>query len=65
MFALEGINWRAWTAADRAAVAYRLLKQTLTGDDLRGLYELVGDRSAIAALDREIMGQAPTIQTDR
>lgn len=33
--------------------------------ELRSLYELVGDRDAIAELDRQIMGQSSTITTDR
>lgn len=67
MFALEGIDWRGWTAADRTAVAYLMLKRQNKDNPagLRELYELVGDKAALAALDRSIMGQSQTITTDR
>lgn len=64
MFALDGIDWRAWSAADRSSVAYLLLKRQYAGDPhlLRGLYELVGDTDALAALDRGILGQPAQVE---
>lgn len=65
-FALAGVDWRSWSAADRAAVAYRLAKQRTTDPKaLRTLYELVDDKDAIAELDRSNMGQARTVETTR
>lgn len=68
MFALEGIDWRAWTAADRCAVAFLMLKRQYkaSGDNgsLRELYLLVEDRNAVAELDRQIMGQTGQVMTD-
>jgi hypothetical protein len=66
-FALAGIDWRSWTAADRAAVTYMMLRRQYAGDHaaLRELFELADDRDALAALARANMGQTPTIQTDR
>lgn len=67
MFALDGLDWRSWTAADRAAATYLLLKRqyrsTKNLDALRELFLLAGDVEAVAALDREKMGQTPTIET--
>lgn len=42
------------------AVAYDLMRRVYRDDptQLRNLYDMVGDRAAVAALDREIMGQA-------
>lgn len=63
VLALEGVNWRQWSAADFASVGYRLLRRAAsTPDQLRELFELVGDRDALAALDREIMGQGSMIE---
>lgn len=63
MFALDGIDPRGWTAADRAAVAYLLAKQNTTDKTaLRELYELADDRKALAVLDRQIMGQPETVE---
>lgn len=66
MFALEGIDPRQWTPADRCAVSFLLLKRAYrsAGDmaGLRNLYELVEDREALAALDREIMGQGRQVE---
>lgn len=68
MFSLDGLDWRSWTAADRAAVTFLLLKrQYKTAGDhqaLRELFTLVDDKAALAALDREIMGQPTTLTTD-
>lgn len=67
VWALDGVDWRGWTAADRAAVTYVMLKRQHSSDPqaLRELYEMVGDTAALATLDRSIMGQTKTIQTDR
>lgn len=51
------MDWRSWTAADRVSAGYVLLRRILTGDDLRVLYEVVGDKDALAAMDRETMKQ--------
>lgn len=66
-FALKGIEWRSWSAADQAAVSYLMLQRQYADDKtaLRSLYELVEDRDALAELDRTIMGQSQTIVTDR
>lgn len=67
MWALDGVDWRSWTAADRAAVCFLLLKKQYRDDvpALRELLLLVEDKEAVAELDREIMGQTATIVTDR
>lgn len=48
-------------------MAYLLLKRQFQADGdtdaLRDLFVLVDDKDAVAALDREKMGQTPTIQT--
>lgn len=66
-FALAGIDWRSWTAADRAAVTYLMLKRQCADDTaaLRELLLLADDREAVAELDRNIMNQNRTIVTDR
>lgn len=66
-FALAGVDWRSWSAADRVSATYVLLKRNLRGDTdaLRNLYTLTGDKNALAVLDREIMGQTPQITTSR
>lgn len=58
------MDWRSWSAADRTAVAYLMLKRQYRNDPhaLRELYELVGDTDAIAALDRQIMGQGSSVE---
>lgn len=63
--AISGVDWRSWSAADRVNATYLLLKRNLDTDGLRELYRFVGDKNALAAMDREIMGQPSTIQTDR
>lgn len=69
VLALDGVNVHAWTAADRVSVGYvllhRRLRQSGDVDGLRELFELTGDRDSLAALDREIMGQPPQIETTR
>jgi len=64
VFALDGINWRSWSAADRVSATYALLLRTLDGDGLRELHTLMGDKEAIAVLDREKMGQSTQLQLD-
>lgn len=69
MFALDGLDWRSWTAADRISATYLLLKRHYrsTGDldGLGDLFELVGDREGLAELARTKMGQTRTIETTR
>lgn len=69
MFALDGIDWRSWTAADRVAATFLLLKRQYkrSGDTqaLRDLYLLVGDKAAVAAIDNQIIHGGQTVQTDR
>lgn len=67
VFVLDGLDPRSWSAADRAAVAYLLLKRQYRDDPtaLRELLLLADDKAAVADLDRQIMGQAKTIVTDR
>lgn len=60
--ALAGVEWRTWSAADRVSATYVLLKRNLSGDALRDLYELVGDKDAVAAMDRETMGQPAQVE---
>lgn len=66
MFALDGLNPRSWTAADRASVAYllwqRSAKASNDGDALRELFTLTDDHAALGALDREIMGQTAQVE---
>lgn len=63
MFALEGLDWRSWSAADVASVTYRLLRtHAQTPTELRELFELVGDKDGIAGLDREAMGQTAGVE---
>lgn len=63
MWALEGADWRTWTAADRAAVIFLLLKRvTKDPQEMRDLFELVEDYDAVAAVDREKMGQTSQIE---
>lgn len=66
-FALEGIDWRGWTAADRVAVAYLMLQRQNADDKtaLRSLYELVEDKHALAALDNQTIHGSQTVVTDR
>jgi hypothetical protein len=64
VFALDGVNWRVWSAADRVSATYALLLRTLDGDGLRALHTLMGDKAAVAALDREKMGQTEQLQLD-
>lgn len=67
VFALDGVDWRSWTAADRTAVAFLLLKRQhkRAGDTgaLRELLLMVGDNAGVAVLDRQLMGQTPSIET--
>jgi hypothetical protein len=67
VFALDGIDWRGWSAADRTAIAYLLLKRQHHNNPtvLRELYELAGDTAALAELGRQGMGQDSTIETTR
>ena len=67
MFALDGLDWRSWSAADFASVSYLMLRRQYAHDptELRNLYLLVDDLDAVAALDREIMGQPRQVATDR
>lgn len=60
---MAGLDWRSWSAADRAAVVYILLQRANRDDtdELRKLYELVGDTAAVAAIDRDRMGQEPSV----
>jgi hypothetical protein len=64
MFALEGIDWRGWSAADRAAVAFLLLKRQNRDDPtmLRELFVLVEDSDAVAELDRQMMSQPRQVE---
>jgi hypothetical protein len=62
VFLLDGLDWRSWSAADLASVTYHVLRRSLTGDDLRDFYDLVGDKDAKAALDRESMGQTSGVE---
>jgi hypothetical protein len=64
VFALDGIDPRSWSAADRYAVAYLMLKRQYASDPhlLRELYELVGDKNALAALDRATMHQPAQVE---
>jgi hypothetical protein len=58
-FALAGLDWRSWSAADRAAVTFLMLKRQ-HGDDpvaLRALYVMVDDTEAVAEMDRQKMSQ--------
>lgn len=66
-FALTGIDWRSWSAADQASVSYLLLQRQYATDkaSLRDLYELAGDKEAVAEIDRSNMGQPPKIETTR
>lgn len=41
---------------------FALLKQTLEGEALRGLYELVGDTDAVTRMDQAAMGQTGGVQ---
>jgi hypothetical protein len=63
-FALAGIDWRSWSAADHAAVGFLLLKRHFAGDSvaLRALFELVEDTAAVAAIDRVSMGQPDRVE---
>lgn len=61
-FALDGVKWREWSAADRVAATYLLLKTTLTGAELRELYVVAGDWDAVATLDRDNMGQTGGVE---
>lgn len=65
LFLDHGINWRDLSAADVVSVSFLWLKRQYRNDPeaLRGLYELVGDKAAIAALDRAKMGQSESIET--
>lgn len=67
MFALSGVDWRSWSAADRAAVGYLLLRRQHADDvtALRELYELADDTEGLAALARQNLGQGHTIETTR
>lgn len=62
MFALEGVNWRAWSAADRVAATYVMLVRRADRDQLRVIYELTGDTEALGVLDREVMGQTGGVE---
>lgn len=67
MFALDGLDWRSWTAADQSSVIFQLLKRAYkrAGDTtgLRELLVMVGDNAGVAELDRQLMGQSPSIET--
>lgn len=62
---LAGVDWRSWSAADRAAAMFVQLEHAnaRNPEGLRQLYELAGDTAALAELDRKAMGQDSTIET--
>lgn len=63
MWALEGADWRSWSAADRAAVVFLILKRIAKEpQERRELFELVEDYEAVAAIDREKMGQSSQVE---
>lgn len=62
VFALEGLDPSGWSAADRCSLTYRMLVREASGDALRGLYDLVDDREAVAAFDRDRMGQGEQVE---
>lgn len=67
MFAVDGVNVHTWTAADQVAVSYQLLRRRFRAEGdttlLRELFELADDKDALAALDREVMGQPRRLET--
>jgi hypothetical protein len=65
VFALDyGVDPRSWSAADRAAIAFLLLKREYRNDtdSLRELFLLVDDKAAVAAIDRQKMGQPDRVE---
>lgn len=66
VLALDGVNVHTFTAADQISVCYQMLRRQFkaAGDTqaLRELFELTGDRDALGALDREIMGQTGGVE---